>query len=44
LNPVQFWASPDTKVSPDDQKTLCEYFYNKVKENLEKSGYTLLSA
>jgi len=32
LDPVQFWASPDTKVSPDDQKTLCEYSYNKVKE------------
>ena len=43
LDPVQFWASPDTKVSPDDQKTLCEYFYNKVKEDLEKSGYTIVS-
>ena len=43
LDPVQFWASPDTKVSPDDQKTLCEYFYNEVKEDLEKSGYTIVS-
>lgn len=36
LKPVEFWDTPDTSVSPDDQKMLCSYFYNSLKENLQK--------
>ncbi len=36
LKPVEFWDNPDTSVSPDDQKMLCSYFYNSLRENLGK--------
>src|ERR1700723_803660 len=29
LMPVEFWAAADSKVSPADQATLTEYFYNQ---------------
>jgi len=37
LKPVEFWDAPDTSVSPDDQKMLCSYFYNSLKQNLQKN-------
>jgi hypothetical protein len=40
---VQFWASPDTTVSKEDQQALCDYFYNIVKENLQKAGYRIVN-
>ena len=36
LEPVQFWDSPDTTVSPADQHMLTAYFYNQLKTDLEK--------
>lgn len=35
LEPVEFWDSPDTKVSPTDQHMLTAYFYNQLKKDLE---------
>jgi hypothetical protein len=40
---VQFWARPDTTVSKEDQQALCDYFYNIVKENLQKAGYRIVN-
>ncbi len=37
LEPVEFWDGPDTKVSPADQHTLTAYFYNELKEQLQKN-------
>jgi hypothetical protein len=37
LEPVQFWASEDSKVPAEDQQTLTTYFYNSLKTNLQKS-------
>jgi hypothetical protein len=37
LKPVEFWDSPDTTVSADDQKMLCSYFYNSLQKNLQKN-------
>jgi len=37
IEPVQFWDDPDTKVSPSDQQVLTAYFYNQLKEELEKN-------
>src|SRR5579863_9333918 len=37
LMPVEFWASADSKVSPQDQQMLTAYFYNKLKEVLSKN-------
>src|SRR5580704_15385102 len=37
LRPVEFWAAADSKVPPDDQKTLTEYFYNALQTNLAKN-------
>jgi hypothetical protein len=37
LEPVEFWDSDDTKVSPEDQHTLTAYFYNQLKEDLQKN-------
>ncbi len=37
LEPVEFWDGADTKVSPQDQHTLTAYFYNKLKEDLQKN-------
>jgi hypothetical protein len=36
LKPVEFWDSPDTGVSPDNQKMLTSYFYNSLRKNLEQ--------
>jgi hypothetical protein len=36
LEPVQFWDSPNTTVSPADQHMLTAYFYNQLKTDLEK--------
>ncbi len=36
LEPVQFWDSANSKVSPSDQQMLTAYFYNKLKEDLQK--------
>jgi len=41
LKPVEFWDTPDTSISPDDQKMLCSYFYNSLKQNLQKN-FTLV--
>jgi hypothetical protein len=35
--PVEFWASADSKVSPDDQKVLTSYFYNQLTTVLAKN-------
>ena len=37
LKPVEFWDSPDTSVSPDDQKMLTSYFYNSLQTNVQKN-------
>ena len=37
LKPVEFWDSPDTSVSPDDQKMLTSYFYDSLKQNTQKN-------
>lgn len=36
LEPVQFMTAPDSNVSSEDQQALCSYFYNKLKEDLQK--------
>jgi hypothetical protein len=41
LEPVEFWDSTDTKVSPSDQHMLTAYAYNKLKEDLQKN-FTLV--
>jgi hypothetical protein len=41
LKPVEFWDTPDTSVSPDDQKMLTSYFYNSLQQNLQKN-FTLV--
>lgn len=42
LQPVEFWAAADSKVSPSDQQVLTEYFYNALQTNLAKS-FTLVN-
>ena len=42
LLPVEFWAAADSKVPPDDQKVLTEYFYNSLQTNLAKN-FTLVN-
>jgi len=41
LQPVEFWAAADSKVSLDDQKVLTGYFYNQLKTDLSKN-FTLV--
>ena len=41
LKPVEFWDTPDTSVSPDDQKMLTSYFYNSLQQNVQKN-FTLV--
>jgi hypothetical protein len=41
LEPVEFWDSADSTVSPSDQHTLTAYAYNKLKEDLQKN-FTLV--
>ena len=42
LEPVQFWAGSDSKISPDAQQMLATYFYNSLKASLEKIGVNLV--
>ena len=42
LEPVQFWAGSDSKVSPEAQQMLATYFYNSLKANLGKVGVNLV--
>ena len=37
IEPVQFWDSSDSSVSPADQQMLTGYFYTKLKEDLQKN-------
>ena len=41
LEPVEFWDSADSTVSPSDQHTLTAYAYNKLKEDLQ-NNFTLV--
>ena len=36
LQPIEFWASEDSKVSTADQQMLAAYCYNQLKADLEK--------
>jgi hypothetical protein len=42
LEPVEFWDSANSSISPADQATLTAYFYNQLKETLEKE-FTLVN-
>ena len=44
LDPVQFWAAADSKVSTSDQQVLTEYFYNSLKTNIPQQGFTLVES
>jgi hypothetical protein len=37
IAPVTFWADDDSKVSAEDQQTLCNYFDNVLKETFSKN-------
>jgi hypothetical protein len=37
LRPVEFWDAANSDVSQSDQQMLAEYFYNKLKEDLQKN-------
>jgi len=37
IQPVQYWDSADSSVSPDDQKMLTAYLYNVLKESAAKN-------
>lgn len=41
LEPVEFWDSANSSVSPSDQHMLTAHFYNKLKEELQKN-FTLV--
>ena len=41
LDPVQFWSGEDSKLAPDAAQMLTTYFYNAMKDNLEKGGFSL---
>lgn len=41
LKPVEFWDTPDSSVSPDDQKMLTSYFYNSLQQHAQKN-FTLV--
>ncbi|HKV54886.1 MAG TPA: DUF3313 domain-containing protein [Candidatus Binataceae bacterium] len=41
LEPVEFWDNPDSSVSPTDQHMLTAYFYNQLKQDLQKD-FTLV--
>jgi hypothetical protein len=36
LEPVEFWDSANSRVSPSDQHMLIGYFYNQLKQDLEQ--------
>jgi Protein of unknown function (DUF3313) len=42
LEPVEFWDRDNSGVSPADQHTLTAYFYNQLKEELQKN-FTLVN-
>src|SRR5579863_1159519 len=42
LKPVEFWDTPDTSISPDDQKMLASYFFNSLQKNLSQN-FTLVN-
>jgi hypothetical protein len=42
LDPVQFWAAADSKISTFDQQVLTEYFDNSLKTNILRQGFTLV--
>jgi hypothetical protein len=42
LEPVQFWAASDSKVSAADQQTLCSYFYNSLTAKIPQQNFTLV--
>jgi hypothetical protein len=42
LDPVQFWAAADSKVSDQDQQVLTSYFYNQLKTQIPQQGYRLV--
>ena len=42
LQPVEFWAAEDSKVSASDQQTLTTYFYNVLTTDLAKN-FTLVN-
>ena len=44
LKPIEFWDSPDTSVSPDDQKMLTSYFYNSLQTNVQQEFHYRRSA
>ena len=37
LRPAEFWDSGSSDISQSDQQMLTEYFYNKLKEDLQKN-------
>ena len=43
IDPVQFAASADSTISTEDQQALCSYFYNKLREDLQKH-FTVVEA
>jgi hypothetical protein len=36
VEPISFWDSEDSSVSPEEQQLLCSYFTNQVKQDLVK--------
>jgi hypothetical protein len=36
LEPIEFWDESKSSISPSDQHMLTAYFYNQLKENLQK--------
>lgn len=42
LKPVEFWDSPDSSLSANDQQMLASYFYNSLRENLRRN-FTLVN-
>jgi hypothetical protein len=42
LEPVQFWAGSDSKITPDAQQMLATYLYNSLETNLGKVGVNLV--
>jgi len=42
IAPVTFWADDDSKVSAQDQQTLCNYFSNVLQETFSKN-YTIVN-
>jgi Protein of unknown function (DUF3313) len=43
LEPVTFWASPDSKVPPDVQQRLTDFAYQQLTEQFKAKGFQLVS-